>query len=89
MNAAGHSLPNSGAEFFVVKTGGTTCTVTVITPGTVDGLAIADRPVVIPVNDERWFGPYQPSIYNQLGSADVYMDFSASTSVIIAAFRFA
>lgn len=87
VNADGHSLPNSGTEFFHVKTGGTTCTVTVQTPGNVDGLAIADRPVLIGTNSERFFGPYPPSIYNQQGAAEVYLDFSASTSVIIAAFR--
>lgn len=87
VNSDGHSLANAGQEFFHVKTGGTICTVTVLTPGNVDGLAIADRPVVISANSERFFGPYPPDIYNQIGIASVYIDFSASTSVIIAAFR--
>lgn len=87
VNSDGHSLPNAGQEFVHIKTGGTTCTVTVQTPGTIDGLTIGDRTVVIGTNSERFIGPFPPSIYNQLTAPDVYLDFSASTSVIIAAFR--
>lgn len=87
VNADGHALANGGQEFLHIKTGGTTCTVTIQTPGTVDGLTIVDRTVVLGANAERLIGPFPPAIYNQLGTTDVYLDFSTSTSVIIAAFR--
>jgi hypothetical protein len=87
VNADGHALPNAGQEFVHIKTGGTSCTVTVHTPGTVDGQTIADRTIVIGTNAERFIGPFPPAVYNQIGGGDVYLDFTASTSVIIAAFR--
>ncbi len=51
-NVDGHSILNGGREVLHVKTGGTACTVTIQTPGTVDGQAVADRTVV----DRHQFG---------------------------------
>lgn len=85
-NVDGHSLPNGGSEFVHVKTGGTACTVTVQTPGNVDGQAVADRTIVIGTTSERMIGPFPPSIYNQ-GASEVFLDFSAVASVTIGAFR--
>lgn len=85
-NVDGHSYPNSGKEFFHVKTGGTGATVTVQTPGTVDGNAIADKSYVLGTNTERMIGPFPPSVYNQ-ADGSVYIDFSSVTTVTIGAFR--
>lgn len=86
-NADGHAVRNVGAgEFIHVKTGATGCTVTAITPGSVNGLAIADSPVVIGADSERMIGPFPPSLFNQDGG-DVHIDFSQVATVTCAAFR--
>lgn len=38
-------------------------TITFVTPGQVDGQAVADRTVSIAASGIRWFGRFQPSIY--------------------------
>jgi hypothetical protein len=85
-NADGHALPNTGRECVHVKTGGTACTVTVQTPTTVDGLAVAERTIAIGTTSERFIGPFPRATYNQ-GAEAVYLDFSAVTSVTIAALK--
>lgn len=85
-NVDGHALANGGQEFIHVKTVGTGCTVTIQTPGLVDGQAVADRTIVLGTNTERMIGPFPPNIYNQ-ASGEVYIDFSAVTAVTIAAVR--
>lgn len=86
-NVDGHSIQNGGSEFLHVKTGGTACNVTIVTPGTVDGQAVADRVIAIGTTSERMIGPFPPDVYNQPGAADVHVDFSAVTSVTVAALR--
>lgn len=85
-NVDGHSLPNSGKEMFHVKSGGTGVTVTIQTPGTVDGQAVADRTVVLGTSTERMIGPFPPSIYNQ-SDGTVYIDFSQVATITCGAFR--
>lgn len=86
-NAAGHSVVNDGRTFLHVKTGGTGLTVTAETPGTVDGQAVADRAYVIGTNTELMIGPFPPSDYDQPDGSGINFDFSATTSVTIAALR--
>src|ERR1051325_1560167 len=86
-NALGHSLNNSGREAIHIKAGGTAVVVTIQTPGTVDGQAIADRTINVGTNSEKMIGPFPPDVYNQPGSADVYIDFDQVTSITIAALR--
>lgn len=81
----GHSVENTGREFIHVKNGsGSSVTVTIQTPGTVDGLAVADRTVAVPASGERMIGPFAPGDYNQDDDA-IYVDYSAITTVTIAA----
>jgi hypothetical protein len=85
--SGGHSLPNNaGNEFIHVKTTTNAVVVTIQTPGTVDGLAIADRTVSIGTSSERMIGPFPPSYYNQADGA-VYIDFDVVTGATIAAIR--
>jgi hypothetical protein len=84
-NADGHAIANDGSTMLHVKTVGTACTVTVVTPGTVDGQAIADRTIALGTNTERMIGPFPPRTYNQDGA--VHVDFSAVTAVTVAAVR--
>lgn len=85
-NVDGHSVGNAGTEVLHVKTGGTGCTVTILIPGKVDGQTVPGKAIVIGTSSERLIGPFPPSIYNQ-ASGEIYVDFSAVTSVTIAALR--
>ena len=85
--ADGHSFANNGRVFAHIKNGDAAeKTITIQTPGTVDGLAVADRTVTIPASEERMIGPFAPAQYNQ-GNGTVYLDYSAVTSVTVAAIR--
>lgn len=87
-NADGHSVLNSGKEFLHVKNGsGSSINVTVQTPGTVDGQAIADRVVAVGAGAEKMIGPFPPDTYNQPGTNTLYVDFSAVTTVTVLAGR--
>jgi hypothetical protein len=61
----GNQFQNDGRMFIhVVNATGHDATVTIETPNTVDGLAIADRAVVVTSAEERMIGPFPPNIYN-------------------------
>lgn len=83
-NVDGHAISNDGHVILHVKNAGTAAqTVTVVTPRTVDGLDVADLAVPVPAGGERLFGPFPPGTFGRV--ADV--DYSAVTSVTVAAFR--
>jgi hypothetical protein len=52
----------------------------------VDGLAIAERTVVVTAGESRKIGPFPPNIYNQ-SDGMVYLDYSAVTDVTVALMR--
>lgn len=89
-NADGHYVPNDGKMMLEVKNASASpITVTIQTPGTVDGNAIADLVVTVPANTgDKMIGPFPPSIYNQ-ADGSIYADLSAVTSVTLAALRLA
>src|SRR5512139_1133774 len=62
---------NTGKEFLhFMKSGAGACTVTISTPGTVDGLAIADRTVTVAATTgDIIIGPFPPATYNTAGTA--------------------
>lgn len=63
---------DAGAVMLHVKNANTSqCTVTVETPGTVDGLAIADLTVVVPATSERLIGPFPRGTFAQPSDATV------------------
>jgi hypothetical protein len=86
-NVDGHSIENNGLVALHIKTVATPCTVTIQTPGTVDGQAIADRTVALGASAERIIGPFPPRQYNQPTGDGVWVDFSAVTAVTVAALR--
>ena len=65
----------------VTNGSGGSLTVTIVTPGTSDGLAVADRTVTIPNGEERVIGPFLRAIYNATATGKVTVQFSATTSV--------
>lgn len=82
-----HQFLNDGKTFVHVKNGGgSSITVTIQTPGSVDGLAVADRDVTVANGAEKMIGPFPTATYNQSGGL-VYLDLSADTSVTLAAFK--
>lgn len=89
-NADGHSLVNTARAnqlfLYVNNGGGSSINVTIQTPGTVRGLAIADQVVAVGAGAIKLIGPFDPSFYNQ-AAGTVYVDFSSVTSVTVAAFK--
>ena len=86
MNASGVAFANEGRTLLHVKNAqaAATTTLSIITPGTVDGLAIDDRTVQIAAATEEFIGPFQPGVYNQSGDV-VHVDISSATTTSIAA----
>lgn len=83
-NVDGNSISGASTRRdLTVKNGSAaSINVTIPTPGTVDGLAIADRVVAVPAGAEmRIRTDGRP--YRQLGGA-VHVDYSAVTSVTVA-----
>lgn len=77
--------------FLVVKNGGgSSITVTIVTPR-VDprtGLAEADAGGSVPNGAERWFGPLHPDVYGDPADAGkVAVTYSGVTSVTVGAFE--
>lgn len=70
---------NTGKEVLhFKKSGAGACDVVISTPGTVDGLAVADRTVQIPATTgDKFIGPLPPSVYNTPGT-DLLAGFTVS-----------
>lgn len=69
------------------KSGAGDCTVTITTPGTVDGMAITDRTVtVVATTGDKFIGPFPPSVYND-ANGKVSMVFSETTGLTVAVLR--
>ena len=65
-------IPNNGNVQILVKNGATASIITVETPSTVDGLAVADRTVTVAADTDVIIGPYPPSVYNDSGRQSEY-----------------
>lgn len=72
------TFTNTGKEYIIFqKTGSGACTVTIDTPGTVDGLAVAQRAVTVAAGSGDAIattslvicGPFPPSNYNTPGTS--------------------
>lgn len=91
-NVDGHSLVNTDRNtvlFLYANNGsGSPINVTVQTPGTVRGNAIADVVVAVAAGAERLIGPLPASFYNQ-ADGTVYVDFSDVTSLTVAGLKIA
>jgi len=83
----GDAFENDGKTFIHVKNAGSQITLTIQTPGTVDGLAVTDRTVTIPATTgDKMIGPFPTSQYNQ-SDGKVYLDWSGVTTVTFAVVR--
>lgn len=86
-NAGGDKCVAGNGVFLHVKNGGASpITVTLATPGTVQGLAIADRAVSVPNAGERMIAV--PDLYRDPADGGLAsISYSGVTSVTVAAFR--
>jgi hypothetical protein len=86
--ANGHQFVNDGQTFLHVKnTGGGACTVTLTTPATIGGVALADPTVSVPMTSgDKMIGPFDPSLFNNAGGL-LYVDLSTSSGVTLAAIK--
>lgn len=81
-HADGHAVANSGRMFLVIEnTGAGAHTISVLTPGTVDGLAIADLSITIAAGAIRKVGPFPKSVYDQ-SDGTLHVDFDASPTEV-------
>lgn len=94
----GHAFDNrSGKVVLYVKNGGgVSTTVTISTPATVNGLAVADLTVSIPAGEERVIGTFPRGVFNNddtagdTGQADVvFVNAAPQASVTYAALKVA
>ena len=77
--ADGHMFLNDGHTYLFLIGGTVNCEITVQTPGTVDGLAIADLVFDVPATatEYRMMGPFPPDIYSQ-SDRKVYIDWEVA-----------
>ncbi|WP_031165954.1 hypothetical protein [Streptosporangium roseum] len=80
------ATPGDGVFLEVFNSDASSKTVTIATPGTVDGLAIADRAITIPAG-ERWKIPLTRMYAGGDGQATI--TYSAVTSVTVGVFKVA
>lgn len=83
----GDTVSPDDRTFLHVKTVGTGTTVTVVTPGTVSGLAITDATKVISTNSEAMIGPLSAALFADPTTGLVNVSYSATTAVTVAAIR--
>lgn len=80
----GDEFANTGIQFAHIKNGsGGDIVVTIATPNSVDGLAIADRTVTVSAGSEEMIGPFPVAHYNDANSK-VQLTYDGVTSLTIA-----
>ncbi len=85
--AGGDTAAPDDRAFLHVKNGGASpVTVTLVTPGTVSGLAISDTTVSVAAGGAQ-FIPLYPSLYRDPSSGLVSITYSGVTSVTVAVIR--
>lgn len=82
--SASDTFVNNGRIILHVKNaGGSADTVSIVTPKTFDGLAVADAGGSVPAGEERFFGPFSKGLFND-GDGEVTVTHSFTTSVTMA-----
>lgn len=82
--ASDTAVPGDNVVLHVKNGGGSPDTVTLVTPGTVSGLAIADQTVSVAAGAEK-FIPLLPDLYRDPSTGLVTIQHSFTTSVTVAA----
>lgn len=86
--ATGDTFAPGDGVFVHAKNGSAAAiTVTITTPNTVAGLAIADVAVSVPAGGERMIGPFPRQHFGRSADGLAELSYSALTSLTIAAIR--
>jgi hypothetical protein len=84
----GDKIPNDGRTFLRVKNGSASpITVTVDTPGSVDGQAITDLALTIAAGEDRLFGPFSTTF--QQSDGFIWALCSSVATITVGAYRIA
>ena len=89
--AEGHTVENNGKIILHVRNDGLIdITVTILSGFVKAGLKLADRVVNIAAGTSVFIGPFATDIYNQSdgGAGQIYVDYSATEGVSVAALLF-
>jgi len=89
--AGGHAVENNGRVILhVCNDSDEDITVTILSGYVRAGLKLADREVLIEAGKQKFIGPFATDIYNQTdgGAGQVYVDYSATEDVTVAALLF-
>jgi hypothetical protein len=84
--SGGDEFDNDGKTMLHVKNGATACVVTIDIAKTVDGQAVTDPTVTVPESEDRFIGPFPPSIYND-ADGHVNVSYDDESNVTVAALR--
>lgn len=86
-SADGHAVENSGGKLILhIRNNGTEdVTVTIRSGYSMSGLKLQDRIVTVPAGSSIFVGPLDATVYNQPGTSQVHIDYSATEGVDIAA----
>jgi len=90
-----HSFDNTGENVLLhVKNGATDVIVTISTPNSIDGLALAERTVTVSGSTERMIGPFPNAIYGTIDTDPdpdidpaIFIDLDDDTNVTLAALK--
>ena len=83
----GDDFANDGGTFLQVKNTGAGKTLTITTPATIRGVAVADPAIAIPLTTgDKMIGPFPPDLFND-GNGRVHTVLDDATAVTIAAFK--
>ncbi len=81
-------LPTNNTFLHVKNASGSAITVTIVTPGSVQGQAVADTAVSVPATTgERLIGPMRADLYARTSDGRADITYSAATSVTIGVFE--
>ena len=89
--AEGHSIENNGKIILhVCNDSEADITVKILSDYVRAGLKLADREVPVEAGKQKFIGPFDPDIYNQTdgGAGQIYVDYSATEDVTVAALLF-
>jgi hypothetical protein len=93
-SGGGDTIDNTDENviLYVNNGGGAPITVTIATPGTVDGLAITDRTVSVTNGQSRYIGPFKNKVYGQAvggltSPVGLAITYSGVSSVTVAAIK--
>lgn len=84
---SGDAFQNTGDQYVEVVNGGAVqTTVTVVTPATVGGMAIADLTVTVGAGARKKIGPFPPAVFND-ANGQVSVTCSPTTDVTLGVFK--